>query len=366
MADGKPSVLVLGGAGFIGRHLVVYLVENDLASEIRVADKAILQTSYLTPRQQAAFDKVEFVQANLAKDAFVAKAFAREAGPFDYVFNCAAMTKFGQDELVYQENVVDLSCKCARKAAELGCKRFVELSTAQVYAADKKPSDESAKLKPWTAIATMKLKVEQELASIPNLDYVVARPAIVYGSSDRLGLMPRLIVGAVYKHIGETMKLLWTEKLRINTVHVEDVAAALWTIATKGAKGEVYNIADKADTTQGSLNEQLSQLFGIKTGFFGSMLSNVARLNMTAAVEESNEKHMQPWSDMCRDAGITNTPLSPYLDKELLYNNSLAVDGSKVESLGFEYKWQQPTLEELRRIVEEAVEQKLFPPGFLV
>lgn len=117
--------------------MIVYLVENDLASYIRAVDKAILQTSYLTPRQQAAFDKIEFVQANLAKDAFVDKAFARDQGPFDFVFNCAAMTKFGQDELVYQENVYDVSIKCAKKAAETGCKRFIELSTAQVYAADK-------------------------------------------------------------------------------------------------------------------------------------------------------------------------------------------------------------------------------------
>eukprot|EP00043_Microstomoeca_roanoka_P026867 m.12762 g.12762 ORF g.12762 m.12762 type:complete len:282 (+) comp7034_c0_seq1:86-931(+) len=245
----NPSVLVLGGAGFIGRNLVVYLVENDLVSTIRVADKALLQTSYLTARQQAAFDKVEYVQANLAKDAHVAKAFAREEGPFDLVFNCAAMTKYGQDDLVYQENVFDVSCKAAHKAAELGCKRFIEISTAQVYAADKKPSDESGKLKPWTSIAEMKLKVEEELAKIPNLDYVVVRPAIVYGSSDRLGLMPRLIVGAVYKRLGETMKLLWTDKLRINTVHVDDVAEALWVAATKGAKGEIYNLADKADTS---------------------------------------------------------------------------------------------------------------------
>ena len=63
------------GSGFIGRHLVVYLVENDLAAKIRVADKVIPKTAYLTPRQQAAFDKVEFVQGNLARDASVKKAF---------------------------------------------------------------------------------------------------------------------------------------------------------------------------------------------------------------------------------------------------------------------------------------------------
>ena len=35
----KPSVLVLGGVGFIGRHFVQYVMENGLASRVRIADK---------------------------------------------------------------------------------------------------------------------------------------------------------------------------------------------------------------------------------------------------------------------------------------------------------------------------------------
>ena len=46
------------------------------------------------------------------------------------------------------------------------------------------------------------------------------------------------------------LQLLWTEKLRINTVHVDDVTVALWTIANHGAKGEAYNLADKGDTSE--------------------------------------------------------------------------------------------------------------------
>lgn len=82
---------------------------------------------------------MEFKQLDLTRDAKVDKAFEREGGtpPFDYVFNCAALTKYGQDDAVYQEAVYDLSLKCARAAAKGKCKRFIELSTAQVYASDK-------------------------------------------------------------------------------------------------------------------------------------------------------------------------------------------------------------------------------------
>jgi nucleoside-diphosphate-sugar epimerase len=61
----KPNWLILGGVGFIGRNLVTHLVQNGLANKIRVADKVLPATAYLLPSQQAAFEQVDFKQANL-------------------------------------------------------------------------------------------------------------------------------------------------------------------------------------------------------------------------------------------------------------------------------------------------------------
>lgn len=35
----KPAVLILGGVGFIGRNLTQFIVEHDLAREVRIVDK---------------------------------------------------------------------------------------------------------------------------------------------------------------------------------------------------------------------------------------------------------------------------------------------------------------------------------------
>lgn len=59
----------------------------------------------------------------------------------------------------------------------------------------------------------------------------------------------------------------------------------------------------------------VSSLFGINHGYYGSVISNIAKLHMSDAVEESNEKHLAPWSDACVADSIANTPLSPYIDK---------------------------------------------------
>ena len=36
---------------------------------------------------------------------------------------------------------------------------------------------------------------------------------------------------------------------------------------------------------------------------------------MASTVEDSNEKHLAPWSEACERDGIYTTPLSPYLDQ---------------------------------------------------
>ncbi|KNC98418.1 NAD-dependent epimerase/dehydratase [Spizellomyces punctatus DAOM BR117] len=372
-----PVILVLGGVGFIGRNFIAYIIDNNLVDHVRVADKALPATAYLSDKHKKVFDdkRVEFKQANLTNTAAVEKIFTRDDGKeFDYVFNLAAETKYGQSDEVYDERTFQLSVAVAKEAAKRKVKVFVEVSTAQVYESDKKPSAEEGKLKPWTAIAKSKLKAEEELKKISGLNLVILRPAIVYGWGDVYGITPRLIMGAVYRQLNEKMELLWTKDLKMNTVHVDDVARALWHVAaTKEEKGgrtrpvtaaEIYNLADKTDTDQGKVNQHIQAIFGIDTGFQGTMISQFAKLNLESVTEDVNDKHLQPWSELCKAAGVTNTPLTPYLDKELLKDNALSVDGSKIEKeLGFTYTVPQLTEQELRKVVEEFVASNMWPKG---
>jgi len=358
-----PNVLILGGVGFIGRNLVHFLVANKLAGRIRVVDKVLPSTAFLgdfTP----AFDHVEFVQGSLTSPASIAKVFApaEDGKKWNFVFNLAAETKYGQTDAVYQEKVFDVSMKCATEAAKVGVDRFIEVSTAQVYDAGKKASREDSKLKPWTLLAEFKLQAEEALRKIPGLNLIVIRPAIVYGPGDISGISPRIITAAAYKHLGEKMEFLWGEELRINTVHVRDVVRALWHVADKAPLGSVYNLADKGDTNQGTINEILERVFGIKTGFHGAIISNVAKVNIKGVAEQANDKHLKPWSEVCKKYGIINTPLTPYIDSELLLNNSLSVDGSAIEAIGFKYEFPGVTEPLIREQIDFFVKQKLFPP----
>lgn len=360
------ATLILGATGFIGRNLVTYMAENNSdGQKIVAADKVLPDTAFLGDHEKKAFEKVTFTQKNLINAGQVTKLF-EEFGPFDYVINLAAETKYGHNEEVYAERVFNLSVICAKEAAARGVKRYIEASTAQVYDSDKKEKDESGKLAPWTLVAKYKLMVEEELKKIENLNLVIVRPAIVYGPGDRYGLAPRIICGAIYKHIKEEMKFLWNKDLKMSTVHVSDVSRALVHLCTNGENGEIYNLADKNASDQGTINTCLEEVYGIKTDFLGKMKSTLAtKLGMTGLTSQVNDKHVGPWSDMCKAENITFTPLSPYLDQELLYNKSLSISGVKIESTGFTYEKPMMEAAAILEWIKYNEDANLFPKGYV-
>eukprot|EP00005_Dracoamoeba_jomungandri_P004171 CAMPEP_0174257374 /NCGR_PEP_ID=MMETSP0439-20130205/6519_1 /TAXON_ID=0 /ORGANISM="Stereomyxa ramosa, Strain Chinc5" /LENGTH=326 /DNA_ID=CAMNT_0015340439 /DNA_START=206 /DNA_END=1186 /DNA_ORIENTATION=+ len=314
-------------------------------------------------------DNVEYMQGNLTNASSIERIYTEDvpgSGSFNIVFNLAAETMYSQPEEVYKEKVLDLSTMCAAEAVKQGVQRFVEVSTAQVYDSNKSRSKEDANCKPWTSVANYKLQAEKVLKGMEGLPLNIVRPAIVYGPGDISGISPRLICGAVYKFLGEKMKFLWGSELRLETVHVNDVCKALWHIATQCPIGETYNLADKNETDQGKINALLESIYGIKCGFVGNMKSTVAqKMGMKSVTDTINDKHLKPWSDLCKEANILSTPITPYLDKELLYNHQLAVDGTKIEDTGFTYDYPVMTEELLREQIQYFVDQNLFPDSVL-
>jgi len=365
----KPKILVLGGLGFIGRNLVEYLVANSLVSKVGVADKVLPDLAGLTKKQSEIMKNTELVwfkQANLAREVHVKKVFDELGVKWDFVVNLAGETKYSQTDEVYKENIIDVSLTCANAAAKHGVKTYIEVSTAQVYDAGKKPSGEGDKINPWTKLAKAKLKAEEELKKINGLNLIIVRPAIVYGPGDILGITPRFICGAVYKHLKETMEFLWDKDLKINTVHVRDVCSALWHLLQKGKSGDIWNLADSSDTDQGSVAKFLESIFHIETNFMGNIKSKLATtVAMKTVAETANEKHLKPWSDLCKANSIVNTPLTPYLDEELLYNNATSIDGTKITTTGFAYKYPKMSEEALRETITCFVDLGFFPKGMM-
>ena len=362
MSD-APTVLILGGVGFVGRCLVKYLVDNKLASKIRVADKSMIAIACLHPEHKAAFDNeiVEFKQCDLSQDKHISKVF--DDMKFDYVVNLCGETRCGLPDGDYKKKIVETAKKTSAASLKQEVKKFVEVSHAMVYSPNKNPSDEDSKIAPWTLQARYRLEAEEEVKKNTGLNLVILRPVSIYGKGDLTGLMPRLSVAAVYQYLKDKMQFLWGKDLRINSVHVDDVVRAIWTACTEISSGKVYNLCDESKLTQGILNEYLTKLFTVKCGFYGTIVSNLAKMNLDAVAEDANNKHVPGWAKLSQEHKVMNSPISPFMDKELLYNNHLSIDGSRIaKETKFVYTHPKVNVELLRDEVQFAIDQGIFPP----
>ncbi len=68
MASEKPSVLIIGGLGYIGRFLAKYIHDNNLAADLRLVDKVLPQLAFLPPEFQDACSAANFVQADASRE----------------------------------------------------------------------------------------------------------------------------------------------------------------------------------------------------------------------------------------------------------------------------------------------------------
>jgi hypothetical protein len=86
---------------------------------------------------------------------------------------------------------------------------------------------------------------------------------------------------------------------------------------------------------QGTLQTAIADVFQIQTGFQGTLISSFARLNLDHVVDEVNDEMLGPWARLKEDAGIDKkpNPLTPFLEKELLRDTDLSLDGSRFETV---------------------------------
>lgn len=336
--------LILGGVGYIGRNLSKFLLDNHLCSHLTVADKSLPSTSYFHTSQEQAFEHLECIQVDLARNP--SKAFNKE---YRYIVNCTGETRSGLPDSRYRQNSIGVvqACKPFIYTA-----KWIEISSALVYKSNKKGASESDPIDPWTLEGRLRYECEQALA---GTNHVVLRPARVYGLGDFHTVTPRVILAAVYLRLKKKMKMLWGEDLKIATVHVSDLCRAVCHL--KDFDG-VFNVTDNAATTQGDIGRVVQELFGIRTEYYSRVISNMASLQVVA--EEANEIHMTPWGEICGERGI-ECPIYPYVEQENLDGSHLAVSNLKIRNTGFEFLQNRVTAENVRESLTLLIEAGVLP-----
>ena len=168
MAD---TVLVTGGAGYIGSHIVVELAR--VGHQPIVVDNFCNSSPSVIPRLRRITDRqIPSITADVRDKAALSRIFAEH--PISAVVHCAGLKAVGEGEaqpLSYYDNNVGGALALVASMAEAGVKRMVFSSSAAVYGQpDKNPVTEDAPLRPQNVYGRTKRIVEQLLEDLAAAD----------------------------------------------------------------------------------------------------------------------------------------------------------------------------------------------------
>ena len=152
-----PRFLVTGGAGYVGSHCVLALLER--GAEVVVLDN--LRTGHRAGVPHGA----TLIEMDLADRARLAQVFS--SSRFDAVLHFAAMSLVGESMRIparYIADNVSQAMNLAEAAAANGCLRFVLSSTAALFGEPERvPIGEDARIAPGSAYGESKYMIERAL-----------------------------------------------------------------------------------------------------------------------------------------------------------------------------------------------------------
>lgn len=243
--------LVTGAAGFMGSHMVEYLVNKGV--KVRATARPRKDTSF--------FDRlgVEYVAADLTKPETLPALFE---GNVDRIFHLGAICNFSTlYENLYPTNVLGVE-RFTKLALERGVKRYVHVGSTSVYGYYKGvPFREDGPRDPQDSYGRSKRDGEDVVwARIrEGLPGIITRPCTVYGPRCNDG------AGKAFSRPTDISAIPGNGKQLLSNIRAEDVAAAVDHLSyLDSAVGQAYNIAEDTYPALGEALKTAAKAFGTK------------------------------------------------------------------------------------------------------
>ena len=238
MTDSPQKVLLIGGTGFIGRHLVRACLSAGLL--VRIADVApvagwaemdveYIQGDYSTPGLlDCMLDGVDMV-VHLVHDTMLLD------------LDCNMESEFGRN---VQPAIRLMDACCAH-----GIKKLLFISSGgTIYgrSLEQSPISEDAHTSPISLYGTSKLMIEKIglLYHVQkNLPFIVARPGNAYGPGQLPFRGQGFIATAMASALcGKQLDIFGDGSVVRDYIHARDLANALVALLRAGKVGQVYNV----------------------------------------------------------------------------------------------------------------------------
>jgi len=289
----EPSILVTGGAGFIGSNFIRTWLEESQGSVITV-DKGTYAAGSNNLAGLAADRRLRFVAGDIA-DRGLMRELLGEHRPAAVV-NFAAETHVDRSILFPEEfvqanvmgtfNLLDEVRQYWKglPSAEKDGFRFLQVSTDEVYGSlplDELPCDESKVPAPNSPYAASKAAADQFVRAFNQtygLPTQIARCCNNYGPYQHPEkLIPLMIHKALRE---EPLPIYGDGKQTRDWLYVSDHCAALRSLIESGRAGELYNISARAERTNMEVVSTICVLLDErcprKSGSYAELIAHVA------------------------------------------------------------------------------------------
>ncbi|MBT4575530.1 MAG: NAD-dependent epimerase/dehydratase family protein [Candidatus Cloacimonetes bacterium] len=294
------KIMVTGGAGFIGSHLVDRLITE--GHQVMILD------DFSTGNKKFVNPKAELTELDI-RDTDEVNKFFKSFKP-EAVFHLAAQISIREstENPEYSQEVnVQGSQNIISASKEYGVKKIVFSSTAAVYGENQNlPLKESEPIKPTSPYGEQKMVIEKELeeSGIPS---IVLRFANAYGP--RQGTIGEGgVIGVFCQRLngGEPLNITGNGEQTRDFVFVDDIVDANIKVLECDKEFAIYNVSTTKETSINNISEQLLSISqkNVKVEHSDTIKSEVVRNSL----DNRLIKEETGWSDKIDiQEGLINT-----------------------------------------------------------
>jgi dTDP-glucose 4,6-dehydratase len=246
------TLLITGGAGFIGSNLVHHALAHT-ADRLVIVDKLTYAGSLLNLEGALGTPRVVFIQADIADEAEMARVFA-DSRP-DAVLNLAAETHVDRSidspRPFIDTNIVG-TLVLLEAAKKFKTARFLHVSTDEVYGTLGEDGlfNEETPYAPNSPYAASKASADHLVRAY---FHTYQLPVVITNCSNNYGprqfpekLIPLVVLNALD---GRPLPIYGDGGNIRDWLHVDDHCAGLLLVLAKGRVGEKYNIGGGSERT---------------------------------------------------------------------------------------------------------------------
>jgi UDP-glucose 4-epimerase len=247
MSSRKPQrILVTGGAGFIGSHIVDRLLEERY--EVGALDN-LATGNFKNISKHVAASEIRFHNCDISNFEEIAKIVK----DYDAIIHEAALvsvTRSVEDPVLVNNVNVSGTVNLLKAAVDSGAQKFIYASSSSVYGeTETLPKKETVSPSPISPYGVSKLTAEnycKAFAKVYGLRTVSLRYFNVYGPRQKYGPYSGVIPTFIKKAISnEPPQIYGDGEQTRDFTFVEDVVQAnLLALKNQVSAGEVYNVAN--------------------------------------------------------------------------------------------------------------------------